>query len=217
MHYQSFNVVLIPIYRFLDAASLPLVFAPESGNMLGGTIVNITGPCFDTNDRVLCTFDTESVQGEVVDRNRAICVQPFLMAQGYIRFQISIGTDRFKWRGLYFVGMHLIVDITIYVYILVIFNVLHLKNLLETPATATDRIFFRNNDVYEKAPNEIQIEWNRFNLTTNLNAQIKISLYGYRESTIRYVVFPQHNCLIVIDRNSLIQIINYNMNIFFFS
>lgn len=76
--------------------------------MLGGTIVNITGPCFDPKDRVICTFDTESVEGEVVDRNRAICVQPFLMAQGYVRFQISIGTERFKWRGLYFVGMHLI-------------------------------------------------------------------------------------------------------------
>lgn len=56
---------------------------------------------------------------------------------------------------------------------------------IETPATATDRIFFRGNDVFEKSPNEIRIEWNRFNLTTNLNAGITISLYGYRESTIR--------------------------------
>lgn len=72
--------------------------------MLGGQVVNITGPCFDPNERILCTFDTESVVGHVIDRNRAICVQPFLLAQGYIRFQISIGTERFKWRGLYFVG-----------------------------------------------------------------------------------------------------------------
>lgn len=57
---------------------------------------------------------------------------------------------------------------------------------LETPATATDRIFFRGNDVYDKNPNEVQIEWNRFNLTTNLNAGVTIALYGYRESTIRY-------------------------------
>lgn len=74
--------------------------------MLGGTVVNITGPCFDPNERILCTFDTESVVGHVVDRNRAICVQPFLMAQGYIRFEISVGTDRFKWRGKYFVGKY---------------------------------------------------------------------------------------------------------------
>lgn len=94
-------------YWYLDAAYLPLVFAPESGNMLGGTVVNITGPCFDPNERVLCVFDTKQVVGHVIDRNRAICVQPPLMIQGYIRFQISIGVERFKWRGLYFVGKQL--------------------------------------------------------------------------------------------------------------
>ena len=142
----------------IDAAHLPLVFAPESGNMLGGTVVNITGPCFDQRERISCRFDTEEVVGHFIDTNRAICVQPFLQAQGYIRFEISIGTDRYKWRGRFFV---------------------------ETPATATDRIFFETMDVHERNPAEIKISWNRFNLTTNLNANVRISLWGYRESTIR--------------------------------
>ncbi|KAJ6640082.1 Protein mesh [Pseudolycoriella hygida] len=152
------RIMLGTCNKDIDAAHLPLVFAPESGNMLGGTVVNITGPCFNPNERVLCKFDTESVIGHVIDRNRAICVQPFLMAQGYIRFEISIGTENFKWRGRYFV---------------------------ETPATATDKIFFENADVYQRAPAEIRISWNRFNLTSNLNAGITISLWGYRETTIR--------------------------------
>ena len=92
------------VQLFIDAAHLPLVFAPESGNMLGGTIINITGPCFNENERITCKFDTTSVQGTMINRNRAICVQPFLMAQGYVRFEISIGTENFKWRGRYFVG-----------------------------------------------------------------------------------------------------------------
>lgn len=142
----------------IDAAHLPLVFAPESGNMLGGTIVNITGPCFDERERIACRFDTEEVVGRFVDKNRAICVQPMLKAQGYVRFEISIGTERFKWRGRYFV---------------------------ETPATATDRIFFETMDVHERNPAEIKISWNRYNLTSNFNAQVRISLFGYRESTIR--------------------------------
>lgn len=58
---------------------------------------------------------------------------------------------------------------------------------IETPATATDRIFFRGNEIFEKAPRTIKLEWNRFNLTTNLNARLTFSLYGYRESSIRYV------------------------------
>lgn len=72
--------------------------------MLGGTIVNISGPCFSPFERVTCKFDTESVEGFVVDQNRAICVQPFLFAQGYIRFEVAIGTEPFKWKGRYFVG-----------------------------------------------------------------------------------------------------------------
>lgn len=63
----------------------------------------------------------------------------------------------------------------------------HIIVITETPATATDRIFFRGDDVYQKAPNEIHIDWNKFNLTTNLNADLSIELWGYRESTIRYV------------------------------
>ncbi|KPU80188.1 uncharacterized protein Dana_GF16595, isoform C [Drosophila ananassae] len=141
----------------IDAALLPLTFAPESGNMLGGQVVNITGPCFDPNVRVTCHFDTESVLGTYVDTNRVICVQPFLKAEGYIRFQISVGTQRFKWRGKYFV---------------------------ETPAAATEKIFFTTDDVYKKNPNEIRITWIPYNLTSNSNANVMISLWGYRETKI---------------------------------
>lgn len=55
----------------------------------------------------------------------------------------------------------------------------------ETPATATERIFFRGEHIHQRAPNEIRIDWNRFNLTTRENAAISISLWGYRESTIK--------------------------------
>ncbi|XP_055851937.1 protein mesh isoform X1 [Episyrphus balteatus] len=144
----------------IDASHLPLTFAPESGNMLGGTVVNITGPCFDANIRVLCHFDTEDVVGHFVDTNRVICVQPFLKAQGYIRFEISVGNERFKWRGKYFV---------------------------ETPATAIEKIFFETDAVQKKNPKEINISWDKYNLTTNARANIQISLWGYRETTI----YPQ--------------------------
>lgn len=55
----------------------------------------------------------------------------------------------------------------------------------ETPATATDRIFFETDDVYKREASQLRISWNAMNLTTNLNANIRISLFGYRESTIR--------------------------------
>lgn len=81
------------------------MFAPESGNMLGGTIVNITGPCFDRNDKVICKFDTaDEVFGTVVDSNRAVCIQPQLLVEGWVRFEIAIGNEKFKWKGRFFVG-----------------------------------------------------------------------------------------------------------------
>lgn len=87
---------------------MPLVFAPESGNMLGGTMVNITGPCFDPNDKVICKFDTaDEVFGTVVDSNRAVCIQPQLFVEGYIRLEIAIGAGKYKWKGKYFVGGYL--------------------------------------------------------------------------------------------------------------
>lgn len=152
------RIMLGTCNKDIDAAHLPLVFAPESGNMLGGTIVNITGPCFNPQERVLCRFDTDVVVGIVVDRNRAICVQPQLLAQGYIRFEIAIGTDKYKWKGRYFV---------------------------ETPATATEKIFFETDAVFERSPAEIRISWNAFNLTTNLHATLNIELWGYDERTIK--------------------------------
>lgn len=88
----------------IAGVNLPLVFAPESGNMLGGTVVNITGPCFLPGMRVRCKFDNSDVIGTIIDKNRALCVQPFLMAEGYVRFEVSVDNNNFQWKGKYFVG-----------------------------------------------------------------------------------------------------------------
>lgn len=57
--------------------------------------------------------------------------------------------------------------------------------ITETPATAAEKIFFPGGSVHERYPAEIKITWDRFNLTTNLNVQLQISLWGYKEVTIR--------------------------------
>ncbi|KAG6459737.1 hypothetical protein O3G_MSEX011577 [Manduca sexta] len=152
------NILMGTCNKDIDGANLPLMFAPESGNMLGGTVVNITGPCFNPNDRISCRFDTERVEGAVVDVNRAVCVQPRFYHNGYARFEVAINNEPYKWKGRYFV---------------------------ETPATASEKIFFPDNAIHERYPPEIRITWDRFNLTTNLNVQLRISLWGYKEVTIR--------------------------------
>lgn len=92
----------------------------------------------------------------------------------------------------------------------------------ETPATAQQKIFFSNNAVHERDPAEIKITWNQYNLTSNLNAVLQISLWGYRETTIRpelqYIDilevsgsrFPQFSFLRY--RNQLISLMNKFIN-----
>ncbi|XP_022920575.2 protein mesh isoform X1 [Onthophagus taurus] len=153
------NILTGNCNKDIDGANLPLIFAPESGNMLGGTVVNITGPCFRPRDKIRCKFDiADEVFGIVVDTNRAICVQPRLTVQGYVRFEIAINNEVFKWKGKYYV---------------------------EPPGQATEKIFFDDNSIHQRNPTEIRLKWVKQNLTINDNAPISISLWGYRETSIR--------------------------------
>lgn len=132
-----------------------------------------------------CRFDTEEVVGTVVNRNRAVCIQPFLMAEGYVIFDVAIGDEKYNWKGKYFVGM-MNDDIgRIYeTYYIKFFSHAFSHFPAETPATATERIRFQDSAIRERTPKEIKITWEKQNLTTNFDAQIQISLYGYREVTI---------------------------------
>lgn len=98
------------------------------------------------------------MKGTVIDSNRAVCVQPYLTAEGYIPFEISVNSGAYTWKGKYFV---------------------------ETPATAEEKITFTDDSVHQKYPNEIKITWNRYNLTTNTAALVQISIWGYKEVTTR--------------------------------
>lgn len=86
------------------------MIAPESGNMLGGTMVNVSGPCFERNVPVYCRFDTVIVGAQVIDRNRAVCVQPMMFAQGYINVTVSVGPNNFITQGVYYIGMKIIIN-----------------------------------------------------------------------------------------------------------
>ncbi|KAG5897040.1 hypothetical protein JTB14_021760 [Gonioctena quinquepunctata] len=153
------NILTGTCNKDIDGANLPLMFAPESGNMLGGTVVNITGPCFNLDDQIKCKFDVaDEINGFVVDKNRAICVQPPLYAEGWVNLQIAVGAGAYKWKGKYYV---------------------------ESPAAAAQKIYFKDMKIHERSPSELRITWEKQNLTVNENANIRISLWGYRETTIR--------------------------------
>ena len=83
------------------------MFAPESGNMMGGMMVNVTGPCFSPDRRIICRFDTQDVVGKYIDQNRAVCIMPRVYATGYVDLTISIDGGNFNWKGRFYVGMNI--------------------------------------------------------------------------------------------------------------
>ncbi|XP_063705418.1 protein mesh-like [Culicoides brevitarsis] len=141
-----------------DASDPPLYIAPTSGNMLGGTIVNVTGPCFDEKiTSVRCIFGSYEVTGVIVDKNRAICVQPFLKRQGYIDLNVRVNNDdRKTWHGKYFV---------------------------EPPNSVEAEIWFKTTDVYSKTLISLPIGWKKEKLSRNDKESVQILLFGYREVT----------------------------------
>lgn len=130
-----------------------LTISSTSGNMLGGNVVNVTGPCFDPKDTIHCTFGTVEVQGIYVDRNRAICIQPQLKVQGPIIVTVRLNSNNFCWRTRYFV---------------------------EPPATAQESIWFLNIEpVFTSNQQYFPIFWDYNKLSPYRSSRVKISLYGF--------------------------------------
>jgi len=143
--------------RDLIGTNLPLVFAPENGNMLGGTQVNITGPCFKPGMRVLCRFNTEDSEGVVINENIATCIMPWVEAEGWVDFEIALDDNYFLWKGKFFV---------------------------ETPAQSPPLVWFKDESYHEMEPEALELNWDPFNLTMHSDAKVEISLWGYKEDSI---------------------------------
>lgn len=105
---KSINTMFISNLNCVALNNIPLVFAPKSGNMMGGIMVNVTGPCFHHSVPVHCRFDKSSVvRARIIDRHRAVCVQPMLYAQGWVSFDVAIGAGEYLNQGWYYVGIQI--------------------------------------------------------------------------------------------------------------
>ena len=67
-----------------------LLLAPRLGNVLGGTPVQLSGPCFEENDNITCYFGDTPIKGTYLDKNRVLCVSPELSEIGRITLQLRV-------------------------------------------------------------------------------------------------------------------------------
>jgi len=135
----------------------PLMFAPESGNMMGGMMVNVTGPCFSPDRRIICRFDTQDVVGKYVDQNRAVCIMPRVYATGYVDLTLSIDGGNFNWKGRFYV---------------------------ETPITAPEMVWFQEPNYHGLNTPDLRLRWDKTNLTVDESAKVRVSIWGYREDSV---------------------------------
>ena len=60
----------------------------------------------------------------------------------------------------------------------------HVKFTQETPANSPHMVWFKDESYHQLEPGSLEINWDPFNLTMNMDAKVEISLWGYRETTI---------------------------------
>ncbi|XP_035228405.1 protein mesh-like [Stegodyphus dumicola] len=137
-----------------------LTFFPRYGSMLGGTMVNVTGPCFsDPRSIIRCKFDTLETDGIYRDQNHVSCISPPVMYHGYVDLSVSVDNGPFLFYARYYVQPPDMVEADV--------NVLDRKDK-------------------EEAPERFTVKWKHEKLTMDERAPVTIALWGYRESNENY-------------------------------
>jgi hypothetical protein len=133
---------------------LPLTFFPRVGHMLGGTLVNFTGPCLSPNSIITCKFENWRTQGIYRDFNHATCISPPVMYHGYIDLTITVD-DRTLFLGRFY---------------------------KQPPDIADDDVVVLDNADRLEEPTQLEIKWKPHKLAWDDNTRITMSLWGYRET-----------------------------------
>ena len=90
----------------MNILSKGLTLFPRYGNVLGGTLVQVFGPCFDefSNSNITCLFGGIKVPGIYVNEKTIVCVSPASTTYGRVDFALNISnaTTVFKKATFYY-------------------------------------------------------------------------------------------------------------------
>lgn len=133
---------------------LPLTFFPRYGHMLGGTLVDVTGPCLDPNSIIFCRFDNFKAEAVWRDTNRATCISPPFMYHGYVDLTISVD-ERIEFVGRFYI---------------------------QPPDVAEEDVVVIDGRDRLEEPRELELKWHPQKLSWRNDTSVTISLWGYRET-----------------------------------
>lgn len=147
---------------------LPLTFFPRYGHMLGGTLVDVTGPCLDPGSIIFCRFDNFKSEAVFRDTNRATCISPPFMYHGYVDLTISVD-DKIEFVGRFYI---------------------------QPPEVAEEDVIVLDGKDRLESPNELELKWKPQKLSWRNDTSITISLWGYKETMNVYPSLTYINTLV---------------------
>ena len=110
--------VFIPMHAFIfavtdiDVMVIPVALFPRYGSVLGGTLIQVFGPCFNAfmNSSIACHFDEIETRGLYADDDYIVCVSPSLEVIGRVSFKIIIEDFLIESEEVYFYSCKFIVN-----------------------------------------------------------------------------------------------------------
>uniref|UniRef100_A0A0N5BZK0 AMOP domain protein n=1 Tax=Strongyloides papillosus TaxID=174720 RepID=A0A0N5BZK0_STREA len=174
---QEFSNVGVPgrwLYR-VDEQIIPggcsnesvgfMTTAPIAASMIGGVLVNVSGPCLRSGDVVKVIFDEYQVDCERLSMIRAQCILPVnkMFRTGLVQTRMSRdGGQSYPYVGTF--------------YLLQPALAMPQVKLIDNPRESFNN--WRSSNA-----TKLRLEWAPYNLTNDINAQIDITLMGYWEDT----------------------------------
>ncbi|KAI6197755.1 hypothetical protein M3Y94_01262500 [Aphelenchoides besseyi] len=143
--------------------------APIAATMIGGTLVNVSGPCLRSGDIVKVVFDEYHVDCIRLNMIRAQCVLPVnrIFKTGLVNVKMSRdGGQSYPFIGTFYFLQPSLAMPTV--------------KLIDNPREP-------HNVWYSPNATRLRMEWAPYNLTTDMNAMVDIQLLGYWEDTDDHV------------------------------
>ncbi|XP_064481211.1 protein mesh-like isoform X2 [Ornithodoros turicata] len=134
-----------------------LTFFPRYATMLGGTLINVTGPCLLPDDKIECQFQDMSGQRFPAiyrDANHATCLMPPVFFHGYVDITVSVGRGDSMFYGRFYV---------------------------QPPELAAEDIEVYDNKHNEEKPDQLHIKWYPHKLIDNNASSVQVHLWGYND------------------------------------
>ena len=137
--------------------------------MLGGDLVNVTGPCFLPTSQIRCKFGQYETLGVYLNPVQAKCITPLMFEAGWREFGVSVDGGRtYTFRGEFFVGKRQCYVRHSVLHRSLLFAVQHSRISPYVQLRGIDDWFLEN------PPNQLVLEWDPRNITWSDGFQVDI-------------------------------------------